>query len=72
MLWEKQLFQELGIKKNDYKVVCDSKTALDFSKNSMYYSRTKHIDIRYHWINEVMEVLGFVCQHVQIFDNYLE
>ena len=25
---------------------------LDLSKNSMYHSRTKHIDIRYHWIRD--------------------
>ena len=25
------------------------------SKNATYHSRTKHIDVRYHWIREVME-----------------
>ena len=55
MLWIKRFLQELGIIQKEYKVHCDSQSALDLSKNSMYHSRTKHIDIRYHWIREVME-----------------
>ena len=55
MLWLKRFLQELGITQEEYKVHCDSQSALDLSKNSMYHSRTKHIDIRYHWIREVME-----------------
>jgi ATP-binding cassette subfamily B (MDR/TAP) protein 1 len=55
MLWLKRFLQDLGIKQKDYKVHCDSQSALDLSKNSMYHSRTKHIDIRYHWIREVMD-----------------
>ncbi len=34
---------------------CDSQSALDFSKNSMYHARTKHIDVRYHWLRDVVE-----------------
>ena len=55
MLWLKRFLQELGIKQKDYKVHCDSQSALDLSKNSMYHSRTKHIDIRYHWIREIID-----------------
>ena len=55
MLWLKRFLEELGFKQKEYKVHCDSQSALDLSKNSMYHSRTKHIDIRYHWIREVMD-----------------
>ncbi|GAB2289888.1 hypothetical protein Dimus_038073 [Dionaea muscipula] len=55
MLWVKRFLQELGISQTDYRVHCDSQSALDLSKNAMYHSRTKHIDVRYHWIREVME-----------------
>ena len=55
MLRVKRFLQELGIKQSKYKVHCDSQSALDLRKNSMYHSRTNHIDIRYHWIREVME-----------------
>ena len=55
MLWLKRFLEELGIKQEEYKIHCDSQSALDLSKNPMYHSRTKHIDTRYHWIREVME-----------------
>ena len=55
MLWLKHLLHELGIKHKDYKIHCDGQSAMDLSKNSMYHSRTKHIDIRYHWIRDVSE-----------------
>ena len=28
---------------------------MDLSKNATYHYHTKHIDVRYHWIREVME-----------------
>lgn len=67
MLWLKRFLQELGINQEDYKVHCDSQSALDLSKNSMYHSRTKHIDIRYHWIREVMnkQLLRLVKIHTE-------
>ena len=36
-------------------VDCDSQSAIDVSKNSMYYVRTRHINVRYHWIREEVE-----------------
>ncbi|XP_057490946.1 endoglucanase 3-like [Actinidia eriantha] len=39
----------------EYKMHCDSHSALNLSNNSMYHFWTKHIDIRYQWIREVME-----------------
>ena len=44
---------------------CDSQNALDLSKNSIYHSHTKHINIRYNWICEVTEqqLLKFVKIH---------
>ncbi|CAL5435892.1 unnamed protein product [Camellia sinensis] len=55
MLWLKRFLQELGLKQEKFTVHCDSQSAIDLSKNSMYHSRTKHIDVRYHWIREVMD-----------------
>ncbi|CAL5327779.1 unnamed protein product [Camellia sinensis] len=52
---EARFLQELGFKQEKFTVHCDSQSIIDLSKNSMYYSRTKHIDIRYHWIHKVME-----------------
>ena len=55
MLWMKRFLQELDLKQRDYIVYCDSQSAIDLSKNTMYHVRTKHIDVRYHWIRKAIE-----------------
>ena len=54
MLWMKQFLQELDLKQRDYIVHCYSQSAIDLSKNTMYHARTKHIDVRYHWIRKAI------------------
>ncbi|CAH9131081.1 unnamed protein product [Cuscuta epithymum] len=53
--WLKRFLQELGFPQEEYIIHCDSQSAMDLSKNSMYHSRTKHIDVRYHWLREAIE-----------------
>ena len=54
MLWMKRFVQELGLMQDEYVVFCDSQSAMDMSKNTSYHSRTKHIDVRYHWLRDVI------------------
>ena len=35
---------------------CDSQSAIHLGKNSSFHSRSKHIDVRYHWIRDVLEL----------------
>ena len=55
MLWLKQFLQEFGLKQDEYVVNCDSQSAIDLSKNSMYHSCSKYIEVRYHWLRLVVE-----------------
>ena len=55
MLWLKRFLQELGVNQDEYIVLCDSQSAIDLRKNAMYHARTKHIDITYHWLRDVIE-----------------
>ena len=59
MVWLKRFLQELGLHQEEYVIYCDSQSAIDLSKNSMYHARTKHIDVRYHWIREKVENESF-------------
>ena len=55
MIWLKKIFQELGSKQREYAVYCDSQSAMDLSKNATYHAHTKYVDVRYHWIRDVIE-----------------
>ena len=55
MLWTKRFLNEIGVKQDRYIVHCDSQSAIHLSKNSSFHSRSKHIDVRYHWVRDVLE-----------------
>ena len=45
-------------------VYCDNKSAIDISKNMVQHSRTKHIDIRHHFIRELVDEQHVVIEQV--------
>lgn len=55
MLWMKRLLQELGFNQEMYVLYCDNQSAIHLNKNPTFHSRSKHIDVRYHWIREVLD-----------------
>ena len=69
MLWIKQFLQELDLKQKDYIVHCNSQSTIDLSKNTMYHARTKHIDVRYHWIRKAIEEQLFQIRKIHTDEN---
>ena len=51
-LWLRRLVSELEFKQEVVKVSCDSSSAIQLSKNPKYHERTKHIDVRMHFIRD--------------------
>ena len=48
---------------------CDSQSAIHLAKNQVYHARTKHIDVRYHFVREIIEEGGFLVQKIKTDDN---
>ncbi|GJZ97748.1 putative RNA-directed DNA polymerase [Tanacetum coccineum] len=69
LLWLKRFLQELGFKQQRYVVLCDNQSTIHLAKNSMFHKRTKHIDIQYHWIRDVIEDGMFELNKVHTDDN---
>ena len=69
MIWLKRFLQELGLNQMEYIVYYDSQCAIDLSKNSMYHAKTKHIDVRYHWIREKVENESFQVKKIHTSEN---
>ena len=69
MLWLKRFLQELGLKQDGYVFNCNSQSAIDLSKNSMYHSRLKHIEMRYHWLRLVVELRSFKLEKIHTDKN---
>nr|GEW24978.1 copia protein [Tanacetum cinerariifolium] len=51
-LWMKQALIDYDVRLDDVPIMCDNKGAIDFSKNSMQHSHTKHIEIRHHFLRD--------------------
>ena len=68
----KQFLQELDLKQRDYIVHCDSQSAIDLSKNTMYHARTKHIDMRYHLIRKAIEEQLFQIRKIHTYENIVD
>ena len=53
-LWLQGLFGELGVRQKSVTIHCDSSSAIHLCKNPTHHEKTKHIDIKLHFIiNEV-------------------
>ena len=50
-----KFLMELGFKQERYLLFCDSQSAIHFSKNPTFHSKSKHIDVRYNWIRAVLD-----------------
>ena len=51
-LWWKGLLEELKVLKEQVVVYSDRQSALHLCKNPVFHERTKHVDVRYHFIRE--------------------
>ena len=51
----KKLLSDYGISQDTIIVYCDNSSAIDISKNPIQHSKTKHIEIRYHFIKDLVE-----------------
>ena len=58
--------EDYGIVQNTLIVYCDTTSAINISKNLVQHSRTKHIDIRHHFIRELVENKSIIIEHVAI------
>jgi hypothetical protein len=61
IVWTKGLMKELGFNYNSpVDLYIDNQSAIKLATNPVYHKRSKHIDIKYHWIREKVEVKNLV------------
>ena len=54
-IWLKGLVQDLGLEQDCLDIYCDNQSALHLARDQMYHERTKHVDVRYHFIRDLVE-----------------
>nr|GFA20929.1 retrovirus-related Pol polyprotein from transposon TNT 1-94 [Tanacetum cinerariifolium] len=74
VLWMRTQLTDYGFFYDKTPIYCDSKSAITISYNPVQYTRTKHIDVRYHFIKDHVEKgtikLYFVGTEYQLADLF--
>ena len=52
LLWMRQTLKEYGVTCDKVPLLCDNESAIKIGYNPVQHSRTKHIEIRHHFIRE--------------------
>ena len=55
IIWLQSFLQELNQNTKGSVLYCDSQSAIHLAKNPVYHARTKHIQLRYHFIRSTLE-----------------
>ena len=79
LLWMKKFLSDYGTTQDTMVVYCDNFNAIDISKNPIQHSKTKHIEIRSHFIRDLVErkigsfeYIPTECQNADIFTKLLD
>jgi hypothetical protein len=64
LVWMKRMLSEYEIKQDSMLLYCDNFSIINISKNPIQRSRTKHIDIRFHYILELIEEKGISLEYI--------
>ena len=68
LLWMQKLL-DYGIRQEHFTIYCDNTSAINISKNHVQHSRTKHIEIRHHFIQELVEDGKLTLEFIHIDDQ---
>ena len=66
VLWMRGLMQELGLVMDGRSLVyCDNQPAIAVSKNGIKSERTKHVDVKYHFVTEMINNKTIEVKYLQ-------
>nr|GEW46187.1 hypothetical protein [Tanacetum cinerariifolium] len=71
-LWMKQALIDYDVRLDDVPIMCDNKGAINLSKNPVQHSRTKHIEIRHHFLRDNVQKGHISIEKVPSVDNIVD
>jgi hypothetical protein len=72
MIWLQRFMEELGKKQENSRLYCDNESAIHIAKNSTFHSKTKNIQLRYHFIRSTLEDGHLKLEKIQTIQNPIE
>ena len=68
-IWLHGLINDLGISQKHIRVFYDSQSAICLAKNSIHHAHTKHIDVRFHFVREILNEGDILLKKISTADN---
>ncbi|CAO2163650.1 unnamed protein product [Urochloa humidicola] len=74
LLWMKQTLLDFGVALKEIPLLCDNESAVKIANNPVQHSRTKHIDIRHHFLRDHVSkediTIGSISTNEQLADIF--
>jgi hypothetical protein len=74
LLWMRQTLRDYGYKLSKVPLLCDNESVIRMADNPVEHSRTKHIDIRYHFLKDHQQrgdiEIAYVNTNIQLADIF--
>eukprot|EP00253_Pinus_taeda_P002152 PITA_02152 len=71
-IWLKGLLDEIGRTREKVNVFCESQSAIHLATNPAYHNKTKHINVRYHFLRHVIDGKKVALKKVHTRENCAE
>ena len=68
-IWLKGITEELGMYRGKVIVYCDNQSAIHLAKNQSFHERSKHIDVRLHFVRDIIAAWEIRVGKVPTKDN---
>jgi hypothetical protein len=69
VVWLKSLYAEFSGHTTYIDLFCDSQSAIYLTKDQIFHERTKHIDVKYHYVREVIAEGRLKICNISTHDN---
>ena len=69
VVWLQRLCSGIGLVQQAVRLDCDSQSAIFLEKNPAYHSKTKHIDVQYHFVRDMVEEKKVLLEKVDTLKN---
>jgi hypothetical protein len=68
-VWLQRLCSGIGLVQQTMRLDCDSQSDIFLEKNPAYHSKTKHIDVQYHFVRDMVEEKKVLLEKVDTLKN---
>ena len=76
MIWINKQLEDFSLRYTNVQILCDNTSAINLSKNPIQHSRSKHIEIKHHFIRDHVNKkdisLVFVDTENQLADIFIK